>query len=112
VFHNVVPINNIYIVFLHEEDKSNHLVFEFKTGDEGAPIGSTIQKILGLAKTIPQDTKPGVYALDNINFEACSGNTLDYQGNVGAPKFEVIPERQIAPQVQDLSIFTEPREWW
>jgi hypothetical protein len=27
VFHNVVPINNFYIVFLHEEDESKHLVF-------------------------------------------------------------------------------------
>jgi len=111
VFHNVVPINNIYVVFVHEEDENEHFVFEFKTGDGDAPIGPTIQKIVDLAKTITQDTKPGVYALDNINFETFSGNTLDYQGNVGMPNFEVIPEHQIAPQVQDLSIVTEPRSW-
>lgn len=74
VFHNLVPINNVYIAFVHEEDENEHLVFEFKTGDEDAPIGPTIQKILGLAKIITQDTKPGVYALDNISFKTFSGN--------------------------------------
>jgi hypothetical protein len=83
VFHNVVPIKNVYIIFAHEEDENEHLVFEFKTGDKDAPIRPSIEKILGLAKVITQDTKPGVYALDDVNFETFSGNTLDHQGTQG-----------------------------
>jgi hypothetical protein len=59
-----------------------------------------------LSVTISKDQKPGVYALDKINFQTFSGNTLDYQGNVGTPKFEVIPELTFAPLVEDLSIFS------
>jgi hypothetical protein len=44
----------------------------------------------------------------NINFETFSGNTLNFQGNVGTSEFEVIPEHLVAPRVQGVSIFTEP----
>ncbi len=63
--------------------------------------------MLDFGQTVPGDQKPGVYALDRINFETFGGQTLDHRGDVGTPKFEVVEEPEFAPIVEDVSIFTE-----
>lgn len=104
VFQNVVPIKNAYIVFMHQEDENEQIVFGFKAEEQ--PLEPNPKRLIDIAPFIEKDKKPGVYALDKINFETFSGKTLDYQGNVGTPKFKVIPEREVAPVVEDVSIFT------
>ena len=104
-FQNAVPLDNAYIIFVHEEAENEHIVFGLASEYTNVPIQPRPGRILTLAVAIPKDQKPGVYALDKINFETFSGNTLDYKGDVGTPKFEVVPEYTFAPLVEDLSIF-------
>ena len=105
-FQNAVPLDNVFIVFVHEEEENEHIVFGLASEYTNEPIQPRPERILPLTVTIRKDQKPGVYALDKINFQTFSGNTLDYQGHVGTPKFEVIPEQAFAPLVTDLSIFS------
>ncbi len=105
-FQNAVPLDNVFIVFVHEEEENEHIVFGLASEYTNEPIQPRPGRILPLSVTIPKDQKPGVYALNKINFQTFSGNTLDYQGDVGTPKFEVIPELTFAPLVEDLSIFS------
>ena len=107
-FQHVVPIKNAFIVFVHEEDEDQHIAFGFKSGDESKPIQpSQGGRLLDFAKTIERETRPGVYRLDKINFETFSGETKDYQGQFAIPRFEVIPERDFAPIVAEVSIYNE-----
>ncbi len=110
VFRSGVLINSIFVVFVHEEDENAELDEWISSRDENKPIKPSRQITIEFELSIEKDTKPGVYTLDKIRFETFSGNTLDYQGDIGPQKFEVVPEREIAPTVTDLSIFTEP-EW-
>ena len=56
---------------------------------------------------IPKEQKLGVYALDSITFQTYGGKTLPYRGDIGRPRFEVIPEREAAPTVHQLTIHTK-----
>jgi hypothetical protein len=107
VFQNAMPIRNAYIVFVHQDDKKAHIVLDFKGADEEKPIQPTSRRLLDIATVVPKEQKPGIYALDRINFKTFSENTLDYRGDIVPPKFEVIPEHEAAPIVQDVSIFTK-----
>ena len=107
VFQNVVPIKNAFVFFVHEEDENEHVALGFQGQDGDHPIAPNQKRVLDFAVTIPRDTKPGVYALDKINFETFGGNSLDYQGNVGPVRFAVIPEHEIAPVGEDVSVFNE-----
>lgn len=62
--------------------------------------------MLDFSKLLEKDTKPGVYALDRINFQTFSGDSRDYRGDTGTPKFEVIPEHEFAPIVEEVAIYT------
>jgi hypothetical protein len=53
-----------------------------------------------------------VYALERINFQTFSGDSRDYRGDVGTPKFEVMPEHVFAPMVEEVSIYTASKWRW
>jgi hypothetical protein len=108
-FHNRVPITNILVIFAHEKDQNEQLEGWFWARDENRPISPALQTTIDFSMPIEKDKKLGVYALDTIRFETFSGNTLDYQGDIETPKFEVI-ESDVAPIVRELSIFTKS-EW-
>ena len=105
-FQNVVPIQDAWIIFVHEEDGNEHIMFAAVARDEAQPIRPALQTTFDFAVPIEKGKKPGVYALDKINFITYGGNTLGYRGDVGTPRFEVIPEREVAPIVQEFSIYT------
>jgi hypothetical protein len=104
VFKSVVSIKNVFVIFVHQEDENEHLVSGFKARYEAQPIPPTTQAVFNVAPAITKDTKPGVYALDRINFETVNGNTIDYRGDGIMLKFEVVPERVAAPMVEDVSV--------
>ncbi len=91
IFQSGVPIKNAILIFVHKEDKNEHIMFGFKSGDEDTPIQPTMGNLLDLAVTITKNTKPGEYLLEKINFETYSGRTLDPQGELPGSRFEVIP---------------------
>ena len=105
VFQNVLPIDDVQIVFVHEEDENEHILFSAAGKYSDKPLAPSEETKLYFEEAIPKDLKPGVYSLDTINFKTFSGQTLDYRGDIGTPKFEVIPEREFAPLVEDVSIF-------
>lgn len=108
VFQSVVSIKNAFIVFVHEQDEDHHIVIRTGERKEDVPLlKPAIQTALDFSKMIERDQKPGVYTLDKINFESFGGIPMDYRGDVGTPKFVVIPEREFAPIVENVSIFTE-----
>src|SRR5215213_566674 len=106
VFQHGVPIKNAYVVFVHKEDENEHVVFGFKAAAEEEPLAPDPGRVLDLAVLIEKDKKPGVYVLDKINFESFSGNTLNYQGDIKLQSFEVMPEHDGAPVVEDVSLFS------
>jgi hypothetical protein len=107
VFQNIVSIRNGFVFFVHEQDENEHIMIGFAARDDDKPaVRPGIKTIMDFAATIEKDQKPGVYALDKISFETFGGNSMGYQGDVGTPKFEVMPEREAAPIVEDVSIFT------
>ncbi len=105
-FQNVVPIQDAWVIFVHEEDENEHIMFGIAAWDEEEPIRPALQTTLDFAVPIKKDQKLGVYALDRITFQTFGGNTLPYRGDIERPSFEVIPEREAAPTVQELSIYT------
>jgi hypothetical protein len=38
IFQSGVPIKNAVLIFVHKEDKNEHIMFGFKSGDEDTPI--------------------------------------------------------------------------
>ena len=107
IFQSGVPIKNAVLIFVHKEDKNEHIMFGFKSGDEDTPIQPTMGSLLDLAVTITKNTKPGEYLLEKINFETYSGRTLDPQGELPGSRFEVIPEHEVAPKVEEVVVLTE-----
>lgn len=108
-FQAVVPIRDGHLVFVHEEDENEHILMGFGVG-EGQSLKPAIRTTLDFSKLLEGDAKPGVYALDKINFQTFGGDTRDHRGDVGTPKFEVIPEHHWAPVVEGVSIYTAS-EW-
>jgi hypothetical protein len=107
VFRNPVPIDDAYVVFVHEQDENEHILFGLQARYKDEPLPPSYETtIKGFKVLIAKDTKPGVYALDEINFNTFGGKTLGYQADfLETPKFEVIPERAVAPiVVADISI--------
>ena len=109
-FQHRVAIQDATVVFVHEEDKNAHIMFWVESIDPNEPIPPAMLTSLNFGVRIEKDQKPGVYVLDKINFHTFGGKTLDYQGDVGKPKFEVVPESEAAPVVSELSIFTK-QQW-
>jgi hypothetical protein len=110
-FQNVVSLKNAFIFFVHEEDENEHIMIGFGTRDEDEPaVKRSMRTVLDFSKTVEKDQKPGIYTLNRINFETFGGQTLDYRGDIEMTRFEVIPEPEFAPIVEDVSIFTES-EW-
>jgi hypothetical protein len=105
-FGSAVPLKNVFVVFAHEEDENEQFSQWLFSSDENKPIDPALGSV-DFSMRIERDKRPGVYVLDKIRFATFDGNTLDYQGDVGTPKFEVIPEREIAPTVHELSISTK-----
>jgi methylthioribose-1-phosphate isomerase len=65
-------------------------------------------RLLEEAVTITEGQKPGVYALDKINFETFGGRTVDPdRSTIAIPRFEIIPEKDIAPIVTEVSVFSQ-----
>ena len=104
-FENPVPIKNAYVIFVHEGDEDQHIVMPAEV-EETTPLPPSRETTLFFEYYLPKDTKPGVYALDEINFETVGGNTVGYQAKFSEdPKLEVIPERDVAPLiVRNVSI--------
>jgi hypothetical protein len=89
--------------------KNEQLEGWFWARDENRPILPALRTTIEFSMPIEKDKKLGVYALAMIRFETFSGNTLNYEGDLETPKFEVI-ESDVAPIVRELSIFTD-LEW-
>ena len=107
-FQNEVPIKNAVLVFVHEEDEDEHVVFGFKTAEDDPPMAPNRQRLVPSAETIKKGQKPGVYALDKINFETFGGRTVDPdRSTIAIPRFEIIPEKDIAPIVTEVSVFSQ-----
>ncbi len=107
-FQAVVPIRDVQLVFVHEEDEDEHIIVSFDP-NEGRSLKPAIRTTLDFSKLLEGGTKPGVYALDKINFQTFGGDSRDYRGDVGTPKFEVIPEYEWAPIVEEVTVYTEAR---
>jgi hypothetical protein len=108
VFQNVVSLKNAFVFFVHEQDENEHIMIGFASRDDEKPaVRPGIQTIMDFSATIKPNQKPGVYALDRINFETFGGQTLDHRGDVGTPRFRVEPEPEFAPIMENVSIFTE-----
>ena len=105
-FQNVVPIQDAWVTFIHEEDVNEHIMFGIVARDAEEPIRPALQTRVDFAVPIPKEQKLGVYALDSITFQTYGGKTLPYRGDIGSQRFEVIPERDAAPIVQELAIYT------
>ena len=105
-FQHGAPISNAYIVFVHKDDDDEHIVCGFRAEAEDEPLAPDPGRIIELMAIVEEDKKPGVYVLDKINFETYSGNTLDYQGDIEPPSFEVIPEDTAAPVVENVAILS------
>lgn len=111
VFQSVVSLSDGFAIFVHEEDDNEHIMFGFVArGDDKPAVKPARRTIIDLSTMIQRDRKPGVYALQKISFQTFGGKDRGYRGDVGTPKFEVIPEMEFAPIVQDVSIYTEA-EW-
>ncbi len=110
-FQAVVPIKDGHLVFVHEEDEDEHIIVGFGA-KEGRSLKPAIKTTLDFSTLLEEGTKPGVYALDKINFQTFGGDSRDYRGDIGTPKFEVIPEREWAPIVEEVSIYTESKWRW
>jgi hypothetical protein len=108
-FQSAVPIKNALLVFVHEEDDNEHVVFGFKTEDD-LPLAPNPKSLLEFAVLITEGQKPGVYTPDKINFETFGGRTVDRAGTIEMPRFEVIPEHDIDPVVEEVSVFSH-RRW-
>ena len=107
-FQSVVPIRDGHLVFVHEEDEDEHIIMSFGV-KEGRSLKPAIKTMLDFPKLLEKGTKPGVYALNKINFQTFGEDSRDYRGDVGTPKFEVIPEHEFAPTVEELSIYTSSK---
>lgn len=110
-FQSVVPIKDGHLVFVHEEDENEHIIVGFGA-KEGRSLKPAVRATLDFSKLLEGDTKPGVYALDKINFQTFGEDSRDYRGDIGTPKFEVIPEHEWAPIVEEVSIYTESKWRW
>jgi hypothetical protein len=110
-FQAVVPIQDGHLVFVHEEDENEHIIMGFGL-EEGSSLKPAILTTLDFSKLLEKGTKPGVYALDKINFQTFGGDSRDYRGDIGTPKFEVIPEHEFAPMVEEVSIYTASKWRW
>lgn len=93
------------MIFVHEEDEDEHVLFGFSTDD--LPLAPNPRRQIDFAKLIEKDQRPGVYVLDKITFETFGGKTLDHEGNIVKPKFEVVPEQERAPMVKEVSVFSK-----
>lgn len=104
-YQAVTRVTHVTFVFVHEEDKEQHVVLTAEIPKEiGGPSPLVKHR---LATEISADHRPGYYELETCQFQTFRGKIVVPRELPEGQGFRVVPERDWSPLIEHIQLKRE-----